>query len=152
MNPLFHAAYSAAGIEVSLVPELVRRVRELYCDSSRFLLYEDTVPALELVRRSGARAVILSNHVPELPRIIQQLGLGAVVDEVFTSAVIGFEKPNREAFLKALGSIPAASSCMIGDNPVADVAGATAVGVRGVLVRHRDSAFRDLLSAVAAAL
>jgi len=37
---------------------------------------------------------------------------------------------------------------MIGDNPVADIAGAVAVGAHAMLVRHPDADHRDVLSAV----
>ncbi len=81
---------------------------------------------------------MLSNHVPELAELIEGLGLGELVGEVFTSAAIGYEKPHPEIFRHALRVCGSPGRVwMVGDNPVADVEGAEAVGVPAVLVRAR---------------
>jgi putative hydrolase of the HAD superfamily len=55
----------------------------------------------------------------------------------FSSASIGYEKPHPAIFRRALAAIPAAGPVwMIGDNPVADVAGAEALGLPAILVRR----------------
>ncbi|MGH7576825.1 MAG: HAD-IA family hydrolase, partial [Longimicrobiales bacterium] len=49
---------------------------------------------------------------------------------------IGYEKPNPRAFRHVLNAVgPSGPVWMIGDNPIADVAGAAAVGIPGILVR-----------------
>ncbi|MGH9197011.1 MAG: HAD-IA family hydrolase, partial [Acidimicrobiia bacterium] len=59
-----------------------------------------------------------------------------LVESVFTSARIGYEKPHPEAFRTVLSHITDADNIwMVGDNPVADVAGAEKVGIPGILVR-----------------
>jgi putative hydrolase of the HAD superfamily len=61
------------------------------------------------------------------------------IDAVFTSARTGFEKPHPEAFriaLRACGEPEMA--WMVGDNPVADVAGAEAIGLPAILARTAD--------------
>ena len=64
------------------------------------------------------------------------LGLSDLVERVFTSAVIGYDKPHPEAFRHALReSGDPATRWMVGDNPVADVAGAEALGIPAVLIR-----------------
>ena len=80
--------------------------------------------------------MILSNHVPELPALVDALGLSALVDRVFSSAATGFEKPNPRAFEIALHECGSPGEVwMIGDNPVADMDGARSVGIPGILVR-----------------
>lgn len=145
-------ACRAVEVDVGGGDEVRRAFREHYCDPTRFHLYSDTLAALGLVSSAGVRTAILSNHVPELASIVAHHGLDALVDEVITSALIGVEKPHPEAFAAALGDVPPERAWMIGDNPVADVRGAEAVGMRSVLVRHPDSPVADLLSAVQVAL
>jgi putative hydrolase of the HAD superfamily len=80
--------------------------------------------------------VILSNHVPELEGIVEALGLSNVIDAVVNSARTGYEKPHPEAY--AAGRAAAGDPdelWMVGDNHVADVAGAEAAGIRAILVR-----------------
>jgi putative hydrolase of the HAD superfamily len=83
--------------------------------------------------------VILSNHVPELLSIVEGVGIGDLVDEVFSSAVIGYEKPNPEAFRIALCGVAPSERFMVGDNPEVDVLGAERLGLRAILVRSQSS-------------
>jgi putative hydrolase of the HAD superfamily len=147
LGPLLTRAFRACGVGAGLVGQAVAAVRASYCDPSRFELFPDTVESLDLLRSDGHEVVILSNHVPELPAIVDGLGLGRLVDDVFTSAAMGYEKPHAEAFRIGLSGADPTESWMIGDNPEADVAGAARVGLRAILVRHADGE-RDLLAAV----
>ena len=79
--------------------------------------------------------MILSNHVPELPSIVDGVGLGPLIDRVFSSAVTGYEKPHPESHRVALGGDPPGECFMVGDNIDSDVLGAEEVGLRAILVR-----------------
>ena len=147
LGPLIDRIYGEVGI-TSSDDDLRLAVRTHYCDPAGFELYPDTLTALELVRDAGVRAVILSNHVPELISIVEHHGLAGYFDDVLSSAAIGYEKPHPEAFKAALGGLDPASACMIGDNPMADKEGADRIGMTGVLVRHRDAPFPTVLEAV----
>ena len=81
--------------------------------------------------------MIVSNHVPELPALVEDLGLAGWFDAVVTSARVGFEKPHPRLFAAARAVSPDPRIWMIGDNPIADVAGARSVGIDAILVRTR---------------
>jgi putative hydrolase of the HAD superfamily len=147
LGPLLTRTFEGCGVDPQRVPDSVAAMRVSYCDPARFHLYPDTIESLELLRSAGHVPVILSNHVPELPAIVDGLGVAALVDDLFTSASIGYEKPHPEAFRTALAGADPAESWMIGDNPDADVAGAERSGLRAILVRHPDGE-RELIGAV----
>ena len=136
------------GYEAELAETLARSTRIIYTDASSFSLYDDTVPALEALREAGWRHVILSNHVPELPNMVRELGLWPFFEDVISSALIGYEKPHPEAFAAALRAVGLRAAgapdevWMVGDNPVADVEGAEAVGIPAILVRTEGDAKR----------
>lgn len=135
--------FTDLGYEDGLAGDLARTTRLIYSDATSFSLFEDTVPALEELRDAGWRHVILSNHVPELPNLVRELGVLPLFDEIVSSAVIGYEKPHPEAFaigLRAAGEPD--EVWMIGDNPVADVEGAEALGIPAILVRREGRAQR----------
>jgi putative hydrolase of the HAD superfamily len=118
-----------------------------------FFIYEDTRPALERLRSAGWRQLVVSNHCPELPTLIERLGLASYFDHVYTSAAVGFDKPHPEIFRIALRSLRDPSRVwMVGDNPEHDIEGAAAVGIPGILIDRdggpRDDAVRDLGAAV----
>jgi putative hydrolase of the HAD superfamily len=136
--PQFQRVFQAFGIGDERAAVLAPRVRTEYCDTSRWSLYEDTMPVLGNLSASGWKHLILSNHVPELPQIAGALGLDEYVEGVFSSALTGFEKPNPLAFLTVLRTLhPDEPVVMIGDNPVADAEGAMALGIPAVLVRKQ---------------
>jgi putative hydrolase of the HAD superfamily len=121
---------------------LARALRERFVDHTiGWSLFDDTIPALESLRHAGWRTAVLSNHVPELGELVSGLGLDGLLDAVFSSASIGYEKPHPEAFSHALRACGSPEQVwMVGDNPQADVAGAEAVGIPAMLVRGAGSA------------
>jgi HAD superfamily hydrolase (TIGR01549 family) len=153
VEELMASALRDAGVDRARARLLARAARERFVDPSiGWRVYDDTLPALAAVRAGGWRNVILSNHVPELGALVAGLGLAAHVDAVFTSAQIGYEKPHPEAFahvLLASGSPDRA--WMVGDNIVADVGGAEAVGVPAILVRTDGEARHRALDVAGAA-
>jgi putative hydrolase of the HAD superfamily len=133
---LLARAYQGVGINGPRARELARLARHRYIDVSGWRLYDDTVPTLERLHADGWGHVIVSNHVPELSRLVESLGLSTLIDTVFSSAVTGYEKPHRAAFEIALQHCEFPRRVwMIGDNPVADVVGAEAAGIPAILVR-----------------
>lgn len=139
LAPVLAGAAEAVGVAPKNALAAAAGVRRRYVDPSGFRLYDDVLPVLGELRRDGWRHVVLSNHVPELPEIATSLGLDDVVDRVFTSAEMGYEKPRREAYAIATQWCDEpATVWMVGDNPVADVEGAEAVGIPAILVRSED--------------
>ena len=141
LHPLFASAYQAAGVPEQLATAAIDRVGDAYYRVDAWELIDGAVDALQLTAAAGYRNAILSNHGPELPHLVAALGLDSFVDRVFTSALIGVEKPNRLIFEHALTALGAnGDSWMIGDNPIADVDGARAVGMQAILA---DGAYPD---------
>jgi putative hydrolase of the HAD superfamily len=138
---LLARAYRAVGVAEEHATAAATRVRHVYGDHTRaWRLFDDTVTVLRELAADGWRHVVLSNHVPELDRIVDGLGLSPHLDAVVNSALTGYEKPHPEAF--AAGRRAAGEPdelWMVGDNPVADVEGAAAAGIPAILVR-RDGA------------
>ena len=139
LHPVFAGAYrDGAGLDAEEAQRLAQAVREVYLDPRGWRLFDDVRPALAALRTRGWRHLVLSNHVPELPRIVECLGLHDEVEAVFCSAAIGAEKPHRTTFEAVFARYPAArGGWMIGDSWRADVQGAQAVGMRAILVRER---------------
>lgn len=133
--------YRSAGVDDDIARAAAALVGEQYYRPDAWQLIDGADSALQLVREADYLNVILSNHGPELPGLVDALGLGDLVEQVITSALVGVEKPNPMIFEHALTVSGAGADCwMIGDNPIADVAGAEAAGIRAVLA---DGAYPD---------
>lgn len=136
LHPVLVGAYVGAEVDHDLADQAARQVRQDYTDPKFWTVYDDTIPALSATLEAGWSNVIVSNHVPELPQLIMSLGLDSYLLATVNSATAGWEKPHPEIFRIALERSGRPQDVrMIGDNPMADVAGAEAAGIPGILVR-----------------
>ena len=111
-------------------------IREHILDCRAYTVFDDVVPVLNRLRSDGWRHLVVSNHIPELPALVDGLGLGGSFEAVVTSALAGYEKPHGQLFAAARAQTTGDGPIwMVGDNPHADCFGATRYGVRAVLVR-----------------
>ncbi len=133
-------AYYENGISKEKAYVYAREARKLITAPEDYILYEDTVEALNMAIGKGYRNVIVSNHIPELPEIVKYHGLMEYIDICISSANVGYEKPNPNIYRIALERAGNPKEVwMIGDNVKADIEGAEAVGIKAVLV-HRETA------------
>lgn len=153
LAPLLAGAIEGCGIARGRALELTGAVRARFVDGSvGWRLFDDSLGALQATAAAGLRNVILSNHVPELAQIAAALGLDGLVQRVFTSGLSGYEKPHPQAFRQALDACGEPRVVwMIGDNPLADVQGAEALGIPAILIRTDGEAPRRAPDAAAAA-
>ena len=136
-------ACESAGVHETDAAEVARSFRARYVDPSRWRVYADTVPTLASLHDLGWRQAILSNHVPELPTLVEALGLGGPIERVICSAATGYEKPHAEAYRAALAAMDDPEvAWMVGDSFAADVLGAEQAGLRAILVRKNDERAR----------
>lgn len=139
LYPVFERAFIGVGIATTQARQLAEEVPLVFTDPPYWRLYNDTLPTLIDLSEQGWTHLILSNHVPELSALVDSLGLAGLVSHIFNSAETGYEKPHPMAFRHALAALNSIEAIwMIGDNPIADVAGAEAAGIAAILVRKTD--------------
>jgi putative hydrolase of the HAD superfamily len=138
LDPVLASVYRRVGLDESLAWALAHQFRAVYLNLNRWRLFDDVLPTLDTLSAQGWTHAILSNHVPELDDIMRHLGLTSRIAYMFNSAETGYEKPHPRAFQITLETLPNAETVwMIGDNVVADVQGAEAVGLPAILVRRQ---------------
>jgi putative hydrolase of the HAD superfamily len=138
LRPVFIKALMAgANITAAGAGRIAANVQTEYTRPDAWVVFPDTVPALVALSSRGWRHVVLSNHVPELPRLVANLGLHHHFERIFSSAALGYEKPNPLAFRAVMASLPVAERIvMVGDSFDADYQGAMGAGIDAVLVRN----------------
>ncbi len=126
------------GIEAEAV-DIARRVYDEFGRSDRWALYDDVRPAFERLRLRGVAVGIISNWDSRLASLLDGLGLADVLADVVSSADVGFHKPDPRIFRLAcerIGVDPA-EAAHVGDHHYADYLGASALGMKAVLIdRH----------------
>jgi putative hydrolase of the HAD superfamily len=130
----FQELCRAYDLPESIIPSLVETVRS---HEPCIRLPEESVAVLRQMR-SDWRIGILTNGIPATQRRkIDALGLAKLVDAVVFAGECGSGagKPDPAAFHTVLHrlSVPPARAVFVGDDPAADIAGATRVGMRTIL-------------------
>ncbi len=139
MTVKFREVYRKLGVDAEHAARLAEQVRAEVLRPENYTLYPDANAALAGALRCGYRNWLVSNNYPELPETVRRLGLERYFDGYVVSALIGFDKPRPEIFRRALELAGNPAVClMVGDNPVADVAGAQRCGIPAALV-HREA-------------
>jgi len=148
MRLVLQGAYVRAGIDAAAAAHAAEFVALEYYRADAWRLVDGAPEALATTRDAGYLNVIVSNHPPELADLVGALELGALIDLVITSAAVGADKPNPLIFEHALRVADAGADVwMIGDDPVADVAGAESAGIRAILA---DGAYDDAVGVTVA--
>jgi putative hydrolase of the HAD superfamily len=102
--------------------------------------YSDAADTLEQLAQGGFRLSIVSNTTQSTEQhmraALRSIGLEGYFDTVVTSFDVGCDKPDPAIFRRALYGVgcAAADAAMVGNDPVADIGGAAALGMTTVLV------------------
>src|SRR5207237_4415285 len=101
-----------------------------------FSLCPDVPETLDRLRSAGYRLGIVSNWESRLPDLCAAHGIGRYFDFIVVSEIEGFVKPHPHMYRRALdlAGAPAHRVAHVGDSLRDDVEGASAVGIRGVLI------------------
>ncbi len=135
---LFVNTYRRCGLADHLINQIVPLVRGRILDPANYELFDGAVQVLAELKQSGWQHILVSNNFPELADICQAIGIGQFFTASIVSALVGYDKPRAEIYQLAREAAGHPATCfMIGDNPVADIIGAQAVGIPGILVNCR---------------
>lgn len=114
---------------------------ETFASSQCWRLAEDALYTLIELRKRGYRLAILSNADSRFRQVFSEMGITELVEQVFISSEIGWEKPDQRIFRhveKKLGLAPH-QILHIGDSPHHDIEGATNAGWHHLLLDGDDS-------------
>ena len=130
-----------AELGVGPMPDgFFRRLSELFTITSNWHVFPDSLQVLEGLHDRGLIVGAVSNWVWSLPELLHSLQLVGQFDFLAVSSRVGFEKPHPRIFEWALeqADVPAGTVIHVGDHLDADVRGAEAVGIAGVLIDRFD--------------
>ncbi len=117
------------------VEALINRCHPLF--ALHTAVFEDTADTLRRLREAGYKVGVITNGRSFLQnRKLAVSGLLPLLDCAVVAGDEGVSKPEAELFIRTayrLG-VPPQDCVYVGDNPVADIAGATAAGMRAVYI------------------
>ena len=115
---------------------MARILSERFWSPPAWRVFPEVPEVLAALRGAGLRLAVISNFTDALVAVCRTHELDGYFDSMLASTVTGSQKPDVGIFREALrrtGADPR-SSIHVGDNYVADVLGARAAGIDGVLV------------------
>jgi HAD superfamily hydrolase (TIGR01549 family) len=114
------------------------RVYEQWAANHHFEIYDDVAPVLTDLAARGYALGAISNSHRSLAAFTEHFKLDGLLRTTISSAEHGFMKPHRSIFDAALqlAQVQASEAIMVGDSLRADIEGARAAGMRGVLLRR----------------
>ncbi len=136
----FFARYEQIILEnagLTVTRDLAKQIWQMAMSVPKdFVAFEDTIPALSTLQAQGYRLGVLSNLRRDMDALCERLGLAPYLDFCISPEDAGAEKPHAPMFLAALerAAATAKETVHVGDQYKADVLGARAVGIHGVLL------------------
>ena len=133
-----------AGLEVTI--RLAAQIWEMASQVPKnFSLFEDVIPALELLKKRDITLGVSSNLRRDMGYLSKELSLDPYLDFYVTAVEAGAEKPHPPVFLAALkkAGVDASEAVHVGDQYQADVQGARAAGIVPVLL-DREGWYTDV--------
>lgn len=105
---------------------------------------------LEKLKQGGVVLGVISNWDSRLHAILENTGLAGHFDFILASAEVGSAKPDGKIFSEALqrSGVDSKAACHIGDDPHADVRGATDAGIDAILIDRKGRHGKDSPAAV----
>lgn len=126
------------GIAPEIAKEAACKVRGEIQRIENYTLLPDAKQVLAACREMGYENRLLSNNYPELPELVEKLGLAEYFEDMVVSGIEGYDKPHPQLFeiAKQRAGQPEIAY-MVGDNPVADIEGGKAAGLITILVHNK---------------
>jgi putative hydrolase of the HAD superfamily len=113
--------------------------------------FPDAASTLHRLRAGGVPVGVVTNgnHDQQTSKI-KRIGLGSLLDRVFSSELTGHAKPHPEAFLAPCKSmsVSPAETLYVGDNYVTDVAGARSAGLRAIHLDRDGAGIRESIQSL----
>lgn len=132
----------------SIFDQFFDRLYDHFAEPGVWELDPDALEVLDEIGRRGVRSAIISNFDERLLKILADLEVLDRFDPLVISNNLNFSKPHPAIFQFAIDQLdlPAEAILHVGDDPVSDVEGATALGMQSFLVGRGKGQLIEILS------
>jgi putative hydrolase of the HAD superfamily len=111
-----------------------------YAKGDYWRLYPEVLQILTTLRSMGFRLVVLSNWDRRLLQTLKELRLDDFFEKIYISTLIGYAKPNPEAFQHVVDDLKISTREIlhVGDTLADDILGAQQANIRSVHIDRRE--------------
>lgn len=138
------------ALDLPVDDETVHTVQERFRDETQnhggwqYRAFKEVSDVMAYLHRHHVKRAVISNADADVTRFCLQMGFAEQMNIIITSALVGWEKPDRRTFFAALEplGVEPGNAIHIGDQPLSDVLGARRIGMGAALI-DRYGRFRD---------
>jgi len=151
-NQVVASCFEKAGVKASPLPssnredtsrilKLADNLYDLFSGNTCYQCFPETKIVLRNLHGRNVKLGVISNSDERLHGVIRKMNLHQFFDFVITSKEIGFQKPYKEIFQKALeiASVEPWEALHVGDSECADYNGAKKAGMHALLLSRDGS-------------
>ena len=115
-----------------------------FAEPSAWNLYPEVLDTLSALHQRNVTLAVISNFDSRLVRILKGLGASSWFADIFVSSRVGYAKPDRQIFDRALGrhGVRAQNALHVGDSETNDLHGARNAGLNALLIDRNQPADR----------
>ncbi|KAI8972268.1 HAD-like domain-containing protein [Pilobolus umbonatus] len=154
---LVYATFINSGVQKSeLDPKFDKLYHALYTRFSTaeaYTVFPDVEGSLKDLKSEGFQMGVISNSDERVVDVVENLNLSKYFDFVLASSLVGYEKPNKAIFQKALqkaDNISPENALHIGDDLEKDYHGATNAGWNAMLLERSKLSYEEFSPAMIA--
>ncbi|KAI0769665.1 HAD hydrolase subfamily IA REG-2-like protein [Trametes elegans] len=131
------AGADARAVDASL-GEIVPRLLKRFSSREGYKLFNDSLSTLKRLKELNIHTALISNTDARMQAVIEDLDLIPYLDTMLLSETEGVEKPSCEIFRRACERIGVQphETVHVGDELYCDYNGATACGLKALLIRR----------------
>jgi len=144
-----------AGISEAEDAAVVQTIYDSFAFGSTRRLEDGVVDFLNRARSDGVRVFAATNNDERSRKVLSDLGVSGLLDEIFTAGQLGWKKPSHRFFeeIAARVGLEPGDLAHVGNNPLLDVEAAKRSGWRAILYTPKSisgvpqaKSFRELLN------
>lgn len=122
------------------IAELFEHLYYLFAKDNIWRCYPEVINTIKKLKGEGYTLGILSNWDTRLAPILKALGISELMDHVFISCDIGYEKPDSRAFSHALSNMKLSNQELlyVGNDYEEDYLPSKELGISTVLIKRGD--------------
>ncbi|CEI99728.1 hypothetical protein RMCBS344292_13809 [Rhizopus microsporus] len=152
---LVYATFSSAGVHPkeldSNFDQLYNALYNRFTTAAAYSIFPDVVSTLEELKTRGFKMGVITNSDERVAKVVKNLKLDKYFDFVLASADVGYEKPDKVIFdraLKIAGDVSAENALHVGDDLNKDYFGAAYAGWHSVLLARSKLSYEDFSPAM----
>jgi REG-2-like HAD superfamily hydrolase len=118
------------------IDDVFEAMYDTFASPDRWRLAEDVIRTITGLKLRNYQVAILSNADSRFRKVLEGLGCASIVDQLFISSEIGYEKPDERIFrfVEARMELRPTELLHVGDSYVHDYSGAVNAGWKGLLI------------------